>query len=55
VFPGMGSIDCPAANSANAARTDYAEGTDHGYTNSVAPGTSADSLAKSQCADEYCF
>jgi hypothetical protein len=47
VFPGMVSIDCPAADSANAGRTDYAEGTDHGSTNSVAPGTSANSLAKS--------
>jgi hypothetical protein len=47
VFPGVVSIDCPAADYANAAGIDYAEGTDHGSTDLVAPSTSADSLAKS--------
>jgi hypothetical protein len=55
VFPGVVSIDCPATDSANTAGTDYAEGTDHGSTDSVAPGTYTDSLAESQCADKYCF
>jgi hypothetical protein len=55
VFPDVVSADCPAADSADAAGTDYAEGTDHGSTDSVAPDTSTDSLAKNQCANEYCF
>jgi hypothetical protein len=55
VFPSMVFADCPATDSANAAGTDYAKGTDHGSTDSVAHGTSTDSLAKSQCADEYYF
>jgi hypothetical protein len=55
VFPGVVSADCPTADSADAAETDYAKGTDHGSTDSVAPDTSTDSLAKNQCADEYFF
>ena len=55
MFPGVVSAGCPAADSTGAARTNYVEGTDHGSTNSVVPGTSAESLAKGWCVDECCF
>jgi hypothetical protein len=55
VFLGVVFADCPAADSTDTAGNDYAEGTNHGSTDSTAPSTSADCLAQSQCADKYCF
>ena len=37
----------------DAAGSGYAEGTDHDSTDWVVPGTSAKSLAKDWCMDEY--
>ena len=48
-------VDChSAASTVDAAGSCCAEGTNHDSTDWVVPGTSAGSLTKGWCVDEYC-
>jgi hypothetical protein len=55
VLPGVVFAGHLVVDSAGAAGTDYAEGTDHDSTDWMTPGTSVGSLAEGWCVDEYYF